>query len=236
MRSYGQYCGLAAGLDVVGDRWTLLIVRELLILGPSRYTDLLRGLPGIPTNLLANRLREMETAGLVERQEPAPPVATPLVSLTERGRALLPVIEAVAAWGAPTLGSVGRDAEFRTHWLVLPLRRHLRDSDPASPPVRIEVQAGDGVIFVEAKDGTIDVHVGRPTRPDAVITGAPDAVLATLLGHATLSEARKRGVRITGDARAVSRIIPEGAPGTSKSPTTQFRHVGGLRPGRDDSA
>ena len=108
MRSYGQYCGLAAGLDVIGDRWTLLIVRELLILGPSRYTDLLRGLPGIPTNLLANRLREMEAAGLAERQEPAPPVATPLFSLTERGRALLPVIEAVAAWGAPTLGAIDR--------------------------------------------------------------------------------------------------------------------------------
>ncbi|HEX6053945.1 MAG TPA: winged helix-turn-helix transcriptional regulator [Gemmatimonadaceae bacterium] len=218
MRSYGQYCGLAAGLDVIGDRWTLLIVRELLILGPSRYTDLLRGLPGIPTNLLANRLREMEAAGLVERQEPAPPVATPLVSLTERGRALLPVIEAVAAWGAPALGAVGRDAVFRTHWLVLPLRRHLRDADPSRPPVRIEVQAADGALAIEAGNGTIDVHVGRPDAPDAVIAGAPDAVLATLLGHVTLGQARKRGVRITGDTRALSRIIPSSSPATPSHP------------------
>jgi len=209
VRSYRQYCGLAAGLDAVGDRWTLLIVRELLILGPARYTDLLRGLPGIPTNLLANRLREMEAAGLVERQEPAPPVATPLVSLTERGRALLPVIEAVAAWGAPTLGGIDRDAEFRTHWLVLPLRRHLRDADPDKPPVCIEVQAGDGALSVEAGGGTVHVQVGRPDAPDAVIAGAPDAVLATLLGHATLNEARKRGVRVTGNRRALARIIPD---------------------------
>jgi DNA-binding HxlR family transcriptional regulator len=208
VRSYGQYCGLAAGLDVVGDRWTLLIVRELLILGPSRYTDLLGGLPGIPTNLLANRLREMETVGLVERQEPTPPVATPLFSLTERGRALLPVIEAVAAWGAPTLGGVDRDAEFRTHWLVLPLRLHLRDADPDEPPVRVEVQAGDGALSIEAGNGTIQVHVGRSDAPDAVIAGAPDAVLATLLGQGTLREASKRGVRITGDARALARMIP----------------------------
>ena len=78
MRSYGQYCSVAKALDVVGDRWTLLIVRELLLQGPCRYTDLRNGLPGIATNLLADRLSELESAGLVRREEAAPPVATTL--------------------------------------------------------------------------------------------------------------------------------------------------------------
>jgi len=88
MRSYGQFCGLAKSLDVVGDRWTLLIVRELLIRGPYRYTDLLVGLPGIPTNLLADRLREMEDAELLLRGASSIPAATGLYALTPRGAAL----------------------------------------------------------------------------------------------------------------------------------------------------
>ena len=93
MRSYGQYCSIAKALDVVGDRWTLLIIRELLIRGACRYTDLKDGLPGIATNLLADRLRELESAGLIRREEAPPPVATTLFHLTEAGAALLPVVE-----------------------------------------------------------------------------------------------------------------------------------------------
>ena len=85
MRSYGQYCSVAKALDVVGDRWTLLIVRELLLRGACRYTDLKDGLPGIATNLLADRIRELEAAGLIRREEAPPPVATTLVHLTEAG-------------------------------------------------------------------------------------------------------------------------------------------------------
>ena len=85
MRSYGQFCGLAKALDVIGDRWTLLIVRELLIRGACRYTDLRNGLPGIATNLLAERLRELEEAGVIEREEAPPPIATTLFRLTPRG-------------------------------------------------------------------------------------------------------------------------------------------------------
>jgi DNA-binding HxlR family transcriptional regulator len=92
MRSYGQYCSVAKALDLVGERWTLLIVRELLARGPSRYTDLRSALPGIATNLLADRLRELESAGLVEREDAPPPVATTLFRLTGRGAALEPVI------------------------------------------------------------------------------------------------------------------------------------------------
>ena len=95
MRSYDEYCALAKSLDVVGDRWTLLIVRELELRGACRYTDLRNGLPGIATNLLADRLRELEAAGLVAREEAPPPVATTLFQLTERGnvRDLMPRVE-----------------------------------------------------------------------------------------------------------------------------------------------
>lgn len=98
MRTYGQYCGIAKALDTVGDRWTLLIVRELLALGPCRHTDLRNGLPGIASNLLVDRLRELEEAGLIHREAAPPPVATTLFSLTERGRTLEPVLRELSRW------------------------------------------------------------------------------------------------------------------------------------------
>src|SRR5471032_2293839 len=104
MRSYSQYCGLARALDVVGDRWTLLIVRELLLLGPARYTDLQHGLPGIATNLLVTRLRDMEDAGLVEREDAAPPSVAKLFRLTPRGEQLEPALMALGSWGGPLMG------------------------------------------------------------------------------------------------------------------------------------
>jgi DNA-binding HxlR family transcriptional regulator len=104
MRSYGQYCSIAKALDVVGDRWTFLIVRELLLRGACRYTDLRYGLPGIATNLLADRLRELESAGLVRREEAPPPVATTLFHLTEAGLQLDPVLRAIGLWGGQVHG------------------------------------------------------------------------------------------------------------------------------------
>ena len=149
MRTYRQYCGLAKALDVVGDRWTLLIVRELLILGPSRYTDLRNGLPGIATNLLVDRLRELEEAGVVERTEAPPPVAATLFRLTPHGEALRPVIEALGAWAGPELESWDREDEFRGHWLALPLDLHLVDRAPTRAPVTIEVRTGNQPIAIE---------------------------------------------------------------------------------------
>src|SRR5690242_12627810 len=99
MRTYGQLCAVAKALDVIGDRWNLLIVRELLLRGPSRYTDLQNGLPGIATNLLADRLRDLERAGIVSREEAPPPIATTLFALTERGHELKPVVHALGQWG-----------------------------------------------------------------------------------------------------------------------------------------
>src|SRR5213595_2941021 len=98
MRSYGQYCSIARALDIVGDRWTLLIVRELLLQGRCRFTDLKNGLPGVATNLLSTRLKELEEAGLVAREDAPPPVATALYYLTDSGMALEPVLQTLGLW------------------------------------------------------------------------------------------------------------------------------------------
>src|SRR6202000_2822404 len=111
-----KFYALANALDVVGDRWTLLIIRELLLRGPCRYTDLRNGLPGIATNLLADRIRELEAAGLVRREEAPPPVATTLVHLTEAGAALEPTMRAIASWGMRFMAEPPGDDVFRAQW------------------------------------------------------------------------------------------------------------------------
>src|SRR5579864_5088729 len=143
MRSYGQYCAVAMALDVLGDRWTLLIVRELLLQGGCRYTDLQRGLPGVATNLLSERLKELEEHGLVRREVAPPPVATTLYHLTEAGREVEPVVRALGRWGARLMAEPTGDEAFRNHWLAFPVSEFLRDGEPASPPVAIEVRTGD---------------------------------------------------------------------------------------------
>jgi DNA-binding HxlR family transcriptional regulator len=215
MRSYHQYCALARALDVVGDRWTLLIVRELLTLGPSRYTDLRAGLPGIATNLLVDRLRELEAAGVVARVTSASTSssAATLFQLTPRGKALAPVIRALGAWAGPTVGEWDpAEDEFRSLWLTLPLELHLADGEPAGPAASIEVRTGDRPLLIQTADGGVRVRPGSTERPDAVVSGPPDAVLATLLGRIPLTTARRRGVRVRGDEGVLARVQPRADP------------------------
>src|SRR4051794_6125057 len=199
MRSYGQYCAMAKALDVVGDRWTLLIVRELAAQGPSRYTDLRNGLPGIATNMLADRLREMEEAGIVRREEAPPPVATTLFSLTERGEELMPVLYALGRWGVALMGERGED-EFRGYWLKYPLEQQFADAAPDEPPVTVELRTGDVPMVVETVDGAIRVHPGTAGHPDAVVSGEPEVVINVLRGRLDLRTAKRQGVRVEGDA------------------------------------
>ena len=207
MRSYGQNCALAKSLDVIGDRWTLLIVRELMIRDGCRYTDLRNGLPGIATNLLAERLSELEKAGLVTREAAPPPVATTLFRLTQRGKELEPVIAALGRWGAPLLtGTAGKD-EFCDHWVILPLRLYVRDKSPRERPVRIGLRAGKELVTVETVgDGSVRVESRRAPNPDAVIEGTPQQILALLTGKASLADAQAKGLRYEGDVKVVRRF------------------------------
>lgn len=209
MRSYGQYCAVAKTLDVVGDRWTLLIVRELLLRGSCRYTDLQSGLPGIATNLLADRLRELEDAGIVRRFDAPPPVATPLYELSPRGRELGPVLEALGRWGTPLMFERSRSEQFRGHWLAFPARHLLTDRSPDEPPVSIEVRIGDDdVVRLETAGGGVRARSGGAKNPDAVVSGPPDAILGVLMGRLTLATAKRRGLRLEGSARALRRLQP----------------------------
>jgi len=211
MKSYREYCAVAQALDVVGERWTLLIVRELLIQGPSRYTDLRNGLPGIATNLLAERLREMEQAGLIRREEAHPPVATTLFHLTERGRELKPVVDALGRWGGPLVSRPIGDDEFRSHWLVLPIEAHLIDNTPERPPITIELRTGDEAMLVETIDGRVRARPGKADHPNAVLTGTGSQVIGLLTGRLDLAEAMRRGLRVEGDREVIDRVRPRPA-------------------------
>jgi DNA-binding HxlR family transcriptional regulator len=207
MRSYGQYCALARALDVVGDRWTLLIVRELAVKGPSRYTDLRHGLPGIATNMLADRLREMEEQGIVRREEAPPPVATTLFSLTERGDELRPVLFALGRWGVPLMDERGDD-EWRGYWLKYPLEELFADVSPEQPPVALELHTDDGPVTVTTENGRVRVSPGPAQDPDAVVSGDPEDVIELLKGTIDVRAARRRGVQVEGDADAIARVRP----------------------------
>ena len=207
MRTYGQYCALARGLDVVGDRWTLLIVRELLALGPTRYADLLRGLPGIATNLLANRLREMEAAGLLTRSELPRPASATVFELTDRGAALESVVREYVKWGAPMMSPPRPDETFRAHWLQIPLRALCRDNAPEAPAQVVRVGSADDGCDITVGAGRVDVTASLPTTEvTATVQGDPGALVALFAGSLPLAAAESAGM-INGDVDAVRRVL-----------------------------
>lgn len=208
MRTYGQHCPLAKALDLVGDRWTLLIVRELLLQGPSRFTDLRNGLPDIATNLLSTRLTELEDAGLLRREAAPPPVATTLYHLTETGRGLEPTLQALGLWGMQFMTSAAPEEKFVAHWLALPLRWFLRDNDPDAPEATIQLAINDEPLVVSVAGGVISTRTGIESDPDVVVRGGPDVVLGLLAGVIPVARARTSGLEIEGDLDALTRVIP----------------------------
>jgi DNA-binding HxlR family transcriptional regulator len=209
MRSYRQYCGLARGLDVIGDRWVLLIVRELLP-GPRRYSELLDGLPGIATNLLAERLRAMEDNGLVRKGD------DDRYALTERGEGLREVLYAIGRWAYPLMGARAPDEAFRSHWITHPVAALFPGEDPSRPELTVEVRSGERPMTIHSHDGRVTVEHGPAAAPDLVLTGPPDAVVGLIAHRIGAEEARQRGVAITGDARLLRRLRPVVAASTTR--------------------
>src|SRR5437763_32968 len=210
MRTSGQYCSVAKALDLVGDRWSLLIVRELLLRDACRYTDLKNGLPGIATHLLADRLRELERVGVIEREEAPPPVAATLFRLTDRGRDLHDAVYALGRWGMPLMPVTPDDDAYRSYWLALPLETELGDRKVKGPPVTIEVHSGEEPVVVETVDGTVRTRSGTAEKPDAVVTGTPRLVVGALSGRIDLDEARASGLEYEGDPKAIRRLSGAG--------------------------
>ncbi|MGZ2355160.1 helix-turn-helix transcriptional regulator [Streptomyces sp. 372A] len=197
-RSYDQFCAGARALDAVGDRWTLLIVRELLA-GPRRYTDLHADLPGVSTDVLASRLKDMEQGGLVTRRKLPPPAAATVYALTARGHGLLPVLAALAEWGAPALAERRPTDAVRAHWFALPLLGALKG-------------AAAGVLDVRLDEGEFHIRTGEVAACEPVYGDGPaidadarivlDAELCLALGRGepTFAEAVGDGrIEVHGD-------------------------------------
>jgi DNA-binding HxlR family transcriptional regulator len=209
---------LALALDVIGDRWNLLVIRELLVRPDgARYTDLRDGLPGIATNLLADRLRDLETSGVLRREEPHPPVATQLFRLTELGVGLRPAVDALAVWGGEQVPAAAHDDEFRSRWLIIPIEAMLHDSTPGAPEMIMEVVVGDEPVIIEIGGGEVRARIGSELRSsvserqsDLVVTGPPKAVLGMLSGKLPLSAATTLGVGVEGDRGVLTRVGLEG--------------------------
>jgi DNA-binding HxlR family transcriptional regulator len=180
-RSYQQACTLARTLDVVGDRWTLLIVRELMM-GPKRFTDLLPGLPGIGKNLLAARLRHLESEGVVARRELPPPAASRVYELTEDGRALGPALAALGRWGVERLGPAPSGYVFRLGWAMFPLS-YMANADAARGlHETYEFRVGDEAFHLTVDDGAVIPRAGPAAEPDLTVTMDEETLLGLFAG------------------------------------------------------
>jgi DNA-binding HxlR family transcriptional regulator len=194
---YSQYCPIACSLGLVGERWTLLVVRELMH-GPKRYTDLVDGLHGIGTNILAVRLKELEAAGLVERRKLPPPAASTVYELTPTGQQLRPVLHELSRFGARLMGPPPLDA-LEPGWLVHALDLSL---SPISPTGRLAFRIGD-------EEASLVDGVARPGLVDD-----PDVfVESDAIGFYHLVVDREtEGVRIEGDFEVLERLIDAFGP------------------------
>ncbi|MFF7925708.1 winged helix-turn-helix transcriptional regulator [Streptomyces mirabilis] len=198
-RSYDQYCSAARALDAVGDRWTLLIVRELLG-GPRRYTDLHADLPGVSTDVLASRLKDMERDGLTTRRRLPPPGAAYVYELTCRGRELLPVLQALGEWGAPSLGERGATDAVRAHWFALPLLRGLA-GEGAEGLVEVRLEEGEFHVWLGAEEGPAYGDGPAPEEPDVRLSLDTGTCADVSRGTSTVLDAVRAGrIEVTGES------------------------------------
>jgi DNA-binding HxlR family transcriptional regulator/putative sterol carrier protein len=226
-RSYGEACRFAHALDVVGERWGLMVVRELL-LGPKRFTDLREGLPRASTNILAERLRELEERGVIRRRKLPPPYGASVYELTEWGRELEPVVTQLGAWGArspfpPDSHQIGADS------IVLALRS-LFDPEAAGETVATyELRLGEDLFHIDVGDWEIELRRGAAESPDAAIETDPATLAAVLTGQLSLDDGLKSGdVAIEGGKQAVRRFLklfpmPEPCPAVAAEESEAVR-------------
>ena len=192
MKTYGQYCPMAHALDLVGERWSLLIVRELLEDGALRYTDLHQRLSGCGTNILAARLKDLEGGGIVRRRRLPPPAASTVYELTEYGQGLRSVMHELAHWGARSLGPPANPGVLEPGWLHGALRIALPPEAPT-----IEFRIGDEVAFVQEGES----FAGHAEDPEAVVEGDANGLFDLLVNRDV------NAVRVKGDRAAVVTLL-----------------------------
>lgn len=206
-RSYNQYCAVARAMDVVGERWTLLIVRELLT-GPRRFKDLLEGLPGIGTNLLTARLKDLEGYGVVRRATLPPPAASRVYELTELGRSLEPVVMGLARWGLEFLGASREEDDRQPAWAMVALRSVLKPEATEETRESYEFRVDDEVFHAWVADGETEVRQGSAAEPAIVVRSDTRTLLAVAAGRIEPAEAVASGeIWIEGDRGARERCM-----------------------------
>jgi DNA-binding HxlR family transcriptional regulator/putative sterol carrier protein len=203
---YHQYCGAARALDVVGDRWTLLIVRELM-LGPRRFTDLIDGLPGISRNLLTERLRSLERDGVVARGELPPPAARHVYELTKDGRDLAAAMVPLVAWGARRLGTRKPTESFRPQWGALAMATFADRAAATAVNETYQYLVGRSAFHFTVDDGSIELHDGKAQNPAATLATDEETWADIASGKITASSAIAAGaLALTGDPQAAKRL------------------------------
>lgn len=205
-RRYHQYCGIAHALDLVGERWTLLIVRELLT-GPKRFKDLEAGLPGISTNLLSTRLRFLQEKDIAERRVLPPPASTEAYALTELGQDLEPVVVELGRWGIQTLGRPEPEDAFHPLWLLLSLEGYFVPERATGLREVHEYRIGDTVFHARIHDGSITTAQGPGPSPDFVLTTDEDTFLDVMVGTMSWDDAFAADrATLTGSRAAFDRL------------------------------
>ena len=217
-RSYGEACRFAHALDLVGERWALLIVRELL-LGPKRFTDLRKGLPSASPSILAERLRELEGAGAIRRRQLDPPASSWVYELTDWGMGLEPIVTRLGAWGArapepPRTQTIGADS------IVLALRSLFDPEAAEGLSASYELRLDGRRFRVDVGAGEIELGRGAVVEPAAAIEGDPGTLAAVISGELKLDDAlRSKQLAIEGGKREVRRFLglfPMPEPGVAQ--------------------
>ena len=221
MRTYGDGCPIARALDLVGERWALLVVRELL-LGPKRYTDLRRGLPNASPNVLSQRLGELERAGVLRRRKLPPPAGSRVYELTDWGRELEEIVVALGRWGARSPTPPDDAPIVSADSIILALRARFDPGAAHGLRASYELRLGEDRFAIEVADDEITAARGDAHRADATIDTDPDTLNAVLWRGRSLADAqRKKSMTIEGDKAAVERFVrlfPMPEPAAAASP------------------
>jgi DNA-binding HxlR family transcriptional regulator len=205
LRTYGDGCGIAHALDLVGERWALLVVRELL-LGPKRFTDLRGGLPSASTNVLSQRLRELEGAAIVRRRRLPPPAGSTVYELTDWGRELKPIVLSLGTWAvrSPTFPE---DAPVGTDSVVLALGTFFDAGAAGELSARYELRLDDSTFHIHIAGGSIELDRGPSEAPDAIVETDAVTFSAVVWNGRPLADALRAGeLTIEGDRSAVERL------------------------------
>jgi DNA-binding HxlR family transcriptional regulator/putative sterol carrier protein len=203
---YHQYCGLARALDIAGDRWTLLIVRELRP-GPRRFTDLIAGLPGISRKLLTERLRDLERDGVIARRELPPPAARQVYELTDDGHDLASATAPLMGWGYRRLGERESGQSFHPRWAAVGMASLANREAAAGVCETYQYLVGDSAFHFTVDEGSIELHDGRAEDPAVVLTTDEETFAEIMSGKLTASSAAASGaVTLSGDRQAAKRL------------------------------